>query len=78
MAIWKMTNNSRAQCLVKHIVLRNKEIIKIMSYALNHSFEGKENDSNPCLSEISDLMTFQLEYSYRDEKKNHCSVLIPF
>lgn len=64
-----MTNNSRAQCLVKHIALRNKEIIKIMSYALNHSFEGKENDSNPCLSEISDLMTFQLEYSYRDEKK---------
>lgn len=50
-------------CLVKHTALRGtgKEINESVSYAQIRSFENK-NDSNPCLSEIPDVMTFLLEY----------------
>lgn len=50
-------------CLVKHTALRGtgNDINGSASYAQIRSFEGNKNDSNPCLSEIPDLMTFLLE-----------------
>lgn len=50
--------------LVKHTDLRWREgeIMESVSCAQIRSFEGNKNDSNPCLSEIPNLMISLLEY----------------